>query len=63
LVKVLIGPGPSSGHIATVFGQAGIPTEVSDNVDGVLWAKRIVNCAYNALSAVARLDTVSPSKR
>jgi 2-dehydropantoate 2-reductase len=43
-----------SGHIATVFGQAGIPTEVSDNIDGVLWAKLIVNCAYNALSAVAR---------
>jgi 2-dehydropantoate 2-reductase len=52
--ELLIGPSPLSGHIATVFGQAGIPTEVSDNVDGVLWAKLIVNCAYNALSAVAR---------
>ena len=53
--ELVIGPGPSSADIAEVFSRAGIPTEVSENVKGVLWAKLIVNCAYNALSAVAQL--------
>ncbi|MFM9879781.1 MAG: ketopantoate reductase family protein [Burkholderiaceae bacterium] len=34
---------------------AGIPTEISANVRGELWAKLIINCAYNALSAVAQM--------
>jgi 2-dehydropantoate 2-reductase len=45
----------ASVRIATAFGAAGIPVEVSDNVIGALWAKLIVNCAYNALSAIAQL--------
>jgi 2-dehydropantoate 2-reductase len=32
-----------------------VPTEISDNVRGALWAKLILNCAYNALSALAQL--------
>lgn len=52
--ELVLGASPSSGDIAAAFRQAGIPTEVSDNVDGVLWAKLIVNCAYNALSAIAQ---------
>jgi 2-dehydropantoate 2-reductase len=28
---------------------------VSDNVIGALWAKLVVNCAYNALSAITQL--------
>jgi 2-dehydropantoate 2-reductase len=42
-------------RIAAAFGAAGVPVEVSDNVSGTLWAKLIVNCAYNALSAIAQL--------
>ena len=53
--ELVIGPSPSSADIAEVFSRVGIPTEVSENVKGVLWAKLIVNCAYNALSAVAQL--------
>ena len=34
---------------------AGVPTEVSDNVRGALWAKLVLNCAYNAVSAIAQL--------
>lgn len=52
--ELVIGPGPSSTDVAAAFRHAGIPTEVSDNVAGVLWAKLIVNCAYNALSAIAQ---------
>ncbi len=37
------------------FVQAGVPVVVSDNVAGELWAKLVVNCAYNAISAIAQL--------
>jgi 2-dehydropantoate 2-reductase len=44
-----------SARIAAMFIAAGVPVEVSDNVAGTLWAKLIVNCAYNALSAITQL--------
>jgi 2-dehydropantoate 2-reductase len=37
------------------FEKAAIPTRISDNVAGELWAKLVVNCAYNALSAITQL--------
>ncbi|MFY9317717.1 MAG: ketopantoate reductase family protein [Burkholderiales bacterium] len=37
------------------FEEASIPTQVSDDVAGELWAKLVVNCAYNALSAISQL--------
>ncbi len=37
------------------FEKASIPTTISDNVAGELWAKLVVNCAYNALSAITQL--------
>ena len=42
-------------RIAAAFGAAGVPVEVSGNVIGALWAKLVVNCAYNALSAITQL--------
>ena len=46
------------GHLLFLSGpgfEAGaIPTHVSDNVRGALWLKLIINCAYNAISALAR---------
>jgi 2-dehydropantoate 2-reductase len=53
--ELVIGRGSASDAIARAFGAAGVPVEISDNVNGVLWAKLIVNCAYNALSAIAQL--------
>jgi len=53
--ELVIGRGSASDAIAAAFGAAGVPVEISDNVTGVLWAKLIVNCAYNALSAIAQL--------
>ena len=41
--------------IARALTAAGVPTQVSENVVGALWAKLIVNCAYNALSAITQL--------
>ncbi|MEX2241986.1 MAG: ketopantoate reductase family protein [Burkholderiales bacterium] len=37
------------------FDAAGVPVAISANVAGELWAKLVVNCAYNALSAIAQL--------
>lgn len=53
--ELLIGRGKGSEAIVAAFGAAGVPVEISDNVAGALWAKLIVNCAYNALSAITRL--------
>ncbi|MGE5640626.1 MAG: ketopantoate reductase family protein [Clostridia bacterium] len=53
--ELVIGAGPESERIAGAFRAAGVPVEVSENVAGVLWTKLIINCAYNALSALANL--------
>jgi 2-dehydropantoate 2-reductase len=45
----------ASDHIARALIAAGVPTDISDNVRGALWAKLILNCAYNALSAITQL--------
>jgi 2-dehydropantoate 2-reductase len=41
--------------IKTWFEAAQVPVVVSENVAGELWAKLVVNCAYNALSAITQL--------
>jgi 2-dehydropantoate 2-reductase len=41
-------------HIASLFERAGVPCRVSGNVEGELWLKMIINCAYNAISALGR---------
>ncbi|GAA4326098.1 2-dehydropantoate 2-reductase [Pigmentiphaga soli] len=53
--ELVIGPAARGGDIARLLQDAGIPTRVSANAIGELWAKLILNCAYNALSAIARL--------
>ena len=53
--ELLVGHGAGSEAIVAAFGAAGVPVQVSDNVRGALWAKLIVNCAYNALSAITQL--------
>jgi 2-dehydropantoate 2-reductase len=40
--------------IAALFAKAGVPVQISDNVEGELWAKLVTNCAYNAISALTR---------
>jgi 2-dehydropantoate 2-reductase len=53
--ELVIGPSSGSRQFADACAAAGIPVDISDNVIGALWAKLIVNCAYNAMSAIARL--------
>lgn len=52
--ELVIGESTDSAAIAAWMNAAAIPVQVSDNVTGTLWAKLIVNCAYNALSAIAQ---------
>jgi 2-dehydropantoate 2-reductase len=41
-------------RLAKQFARAGVPCVVSDNVEGELWGKLAINCAYNAVSALGR---------
>lgn len=42
-------------EIKRTFEAAAVPVTISGNVAGELWAKLVVNCAYNALSAITQL--------
>jgi 2-dehydropantoate 2-reductase len=53
---LVLGQSRSSPDFASAFTAAGVPTEVSENVIGELWAKLAVNCAYNAISAIGQLS-------
>ena len=58
LVIGALGGRPSKDGLLQIrqwFEAAGVPVVVSDNVAGELWGKLVVNCAYNALSAITQL--------
>ena len=40
--------------VASTFADAQVPVRVSDDVMAELWSKLMVNCAYNAISAIAQ---------
>jgi 2-dehydropantoate 2-reductase len=42
-------------NLKSIFEKASIPVQISNNVDGELWGKLVVNCAYNAISAISQL--------
>jgi 2-dehydropantoate 2-reductase len=41
-------------RLAADLAGAQIPTRITDNIEGELWTKLIMNCAYNAVSALGR---------
>ena len=41
--------------IVDLFGAAKVPVRISADVVGELWSKLLVNCAYNAISALSQL--------
>jgi len=53
--ELIIEPSQSSEKVAQALIAAGIPTDISVNARGASWAKLIINCAYNALSAITQL--------
>jgi len=52
---LVLGPAARRDDVLQAFAEAGVAVQISENVIGALWAKLIVNCAYNALSAIAML--------
>ncbi len=46
---------PTPEQVQAVFEPAGVPVTLADDVDAALWSKLVLNCAYNALSAISRL--------
>ena len=45
-------PGPAADDVVALFARAGVPVELSGNVVGALWGKLLLNCGYNAISAI-----------
>ena len=50
-----IGPSDASETLAQAFRAAGVGITIADDIDVTLWSKLIINCAFNALSAVANI--------
>jgi 2-dehydropantoate 2-reductase len=49
-------------QVAAAFTRAGVPCRVSENITADLWEKLIMNCAYNAMSALTRTKYGSIAK-
>ncbi len=45
---------PDLRPVAALFEQAEVPCRISDHIEVELWSKMAMNCAYNAISALAR---------
>lgn len=50
-----IGAFERAPELASFLASAGIPTVIADNIRSVLWTKFVINCVYNALSALSQL--------
>lgn len=48
-------PEQSLQRLADIFQQATIPVKISVNITHDLWSKWIINCAFNALSALGQI--------
>src|SRR5262249_53323024 len=47
--------GPDRAALAALvvlFTEAGVPVQVSDDIDAEMWTKLVMNCAHNAISAL-----------
>lgn len=42
-------------EVVDTFIRAGVPCRISDNIAADLWEKLIMNCSYNAISALLRM--------
>jgi len=50
-----LGTGAGLPPLAAIFERAAIPCRVSQNIAADLWTKMIMNCAYNAISALGHV--------
>jgi 2-dehydropantoate 2-reductase len=50
---LIIGPrSDQTQKLEALFSQAGIPCQITENIEGELWIKLLCNCALNAVSAL-----------
>ena len=61
--RLILGDTPKARQAAAMFTEAGVAVESSDNIMGALWTKLIINCAYNALSAITALPYAALSRQ
>ena len=54
--NLAIGPSAASEALAQTFQAAGIGITIADDIEVTLWSKLVINCAFNALSAVAGIS-------
>ncbi len=47
-------PAETAAKIAGTFERAGVPCALSENIQGELWQKLVLNCASNAVTALCR---------
>jgi 2-dehydropantoate 2-reductase len=47
-------PTEPAASIAATFENAGVPCRLSDNIQGEIWRKLVLNCASNAITALTR---------
>ena len=47
-----IGASARAAELKRLFDAAGLPLSISSDLQGALWGKLVLNCVYNALSAV-----------
>lgn len=52
--ELKLGQGHGARELAALLNEAAIPTDIAEDVEAVLWTKLVLNCAYNAVSAVTR---------
>ena len=51
-----IGASAASEALAQTLEAAGVHTTIADDIEVTLWSKLVINCAFNALSAVANIS-------
>lgn len=42
-------------RVAELFASANVPCRITDNIDGELWSKFVVNCAGNGVAAIGQV--------
>ena len=45
---------PDLAPLAAMFEQAAVPCRIADDIAAEQWTKMVMNCAWNALSALTR---------
>jgi len=48
-------PSERCRRIVELFASANVPCKISDNIDGELWSKFVVNCAGNGVAAIGQV--------